>query len=89
MKIFYHAYQLLIIFFNLSTESSHFNPLHGENCDSNSRLVVDEDDNGEFRLEMVKTNNSNYLKSEQWQTAVTAYLKSKQLLLFVFAGQCL
>ena len=25
-----------------------------ENCDSNSRLVVDEDDNGKFRLEGVK-----------------------------------
>ena len=25
-----------------------------ENCESNSRLVVDEDDNGKFRLERVK-----------------------------------
>ena len=31
--------------------SSHFHPLQVKNCDSNSRLVVDEDDNGKFRLE--------------------------------------
>ena len=29
-----------------------------ENCDSNSRLVVDEDDNSEFRLERVKRKHS-------------------------------
>ena len=34
--------------------SSHLHPLQVENCDSNSRLVVDEDDNGKFRLERVK-----------------------------------
>ena len=38
MKIFY---QLLIIFFNLSTKLSHFDPLQAANCDSNLRLVVD------------------------------------------------
>ena len=32
----------------------HPHPLQVENCDSNSRLVVDEDDNGKFRLEKVK-----------------------------------
>ena len=31
--------------------STHLHPLQVENCDSNSRLVVDEDDNGKFRLE--------------------------------------
>ena len=34
--------------------SSHLHPLQVENCDSNSRLVVDEDDNGRFRFEMIK-----------------------------------
>ena len=29
-------------------------PLHVENYDSNSRLVVDEDDNGKLRLERLK-----------------------------------
>ena len=33
------------------TKSSSFTTV--ENCDSNSRLVVDEDDNGEFRLQRV------------------------------------
>ena len=33
-----------------------------ENCDSNSRLVVDEDDDGEFRLERVKTRKDLCIK---------------------------
>ena len=41
----------LFIFFT----SGHFHPLQVENCDSNSRLVVDEDDNGKFRLERVNS----------------------------------
>ena len=44
----------MVIFFNFSLTSSHLHPLQVENCDSNSRLVVDEDDNGKFRLERVK-----------------------------------
>ena len=51
MKLFY---EYIVIFFNLSPTSNHLHPLQVENCDSNSRLVVDEDDNGQFRLEMVK-----------------------------------
>ena len=47
------AYQYIAIFFNFSTTSNHLHPLQVENCDSNSRLVVDEDDNGKFRLERV------------------------------------
>ena len=52
MKLFYGY---MIIFFNLSPTSSHLHPLQVENCDSNSRLVVDEDDDGKFRLERVDT----------------------------------
>ena len=48
------AYQYIAIFFNFSTTSNHLHPLQVENCDSNSRLVVDEDDNGIFRLERGK-----------------------------------
>ena len=48
------AYQYMAIFFNFSPTSNHLHPLQVENCDSNSRLVVDEDDNGKFRLERVK-----------------------------------
>ena len=32
-------------FFNFSLSLNHLYPLQVENCDSNSRLVVDEDDN--------------------------------------------
>ena len=43
-----------IVCFYFSPISSHPHPLQVENCDSNSRLVVDEDDNGKFRPERVK-----------------------------------
>ena len=39
------VYQYIVIFFNFSPTSNHLHPLQVENCDSNSRLVVDEDDN--------------------------------------------
>ena len=48
------AYQYIAIFFNFSTTSNHLHLLQVENCDSNSRLVVDENDNGKLRLERVK-----------------------------------
>ena len=51
MKIFY---QYMAIIFDFQPTSIHLHPLQVENCDSNSRLVVDEDDNGKFRLERVK-----------------------------------
>ena len=44
---------IIISLFHLPPTSSHFYPLQVENCDSNSRLVVDEDDNGKFSLERV------------------------------------
>ena len=50
MKMFY---EYMVIFFNLSPTSSHLYPLQVENCDSNSRLVVDEDENFKFRFESV------------------------------------
>ena len=49
------VYQYMVIFLNFYTTSNHFHPLQVENCDSNSRLVVDEDDNGKFRTERVNT----------------------------------
>ena len=42
------------IFCTFSPTSNHLHPLQVENCDNNSRLVVDEGDNGKFRLERVK-----------------------------------
>ena len=47
------VYQYMAIFFNFQTTSNHLHPLQVENCDSNSRLVVGEDDYGKFRIERV------------------------------------
>ena len=47
------VYQYMAIFFNFSPTSNHLHPLQANNCDSNSRLVLDEDDNGKLRLERV------------------------------------
>ena len=47
------VYQYMAIFFNFSPTSNHLHPLQVENCYSNSRIVVDEDNNGKFRLERV------------------------------------
>ena len=44
----------MAIFLNFLLTASHLHPLQVENCDSNSRLVVDDDDNGKLRLETVK-----------------------------------
>ena len=44
------VYQYMAIFITFSPASNHLHPLQVENCDSNSRLVVDEDDNGKLRL---------------------------------------
>ena len=51
MKLVYQ-YMVMVISFNFSPTSSRLHPLQVENCDSNSRLVVDED--GKFRIERVK-----------------------------------
>ena len=48
------VYQYMAIFFNFLPTSNHLHPLQVENCGSNSRLVVDEDDNGKFRLQRVE-----------------------------------
>ena len=45
---------ITLVFFHLSPTSSHLHSLQVENCDSNSRLVVDEDNYGKFMLERVK-----------------------------------
>ena len=48
------VYQYMIIFFNFSPTSNHLHPLQVENCDSDSRLVVDEDDNVNSGLKGLK-----------------------------------
>ena len=57
MKLFY---EYIVILFNLSPTSNHLHPLQVENCDSNSRLEVDEDDNNKFRIERVKPERPSY-----------------------------
>ena len=47
--------QYMVIFFIFLLTSNLLQPLQVENCDGNSRLVVDEDDNGKIRLERVKS----------------------------------
>ena len=54
----------MVILLNLSPTSNHLHPLQVENCDTNPRLVVDEDDNGKFRLERFKRSVSiSYVKA--------------------------
>ena len=50
------VYQYMAIFFNFTPTSNHLHPLQVENCDSNWRLVVNEDDKVKFRLERVNKN---------------------------------
>ena len=53
-KLSWNCFKNNSIFFHLSPTTSHFHPLQVENCDSKSRLIVDEDDNGKLRFERVK-----------------------------------
>ena len=52
------VYQHMAVFFTFSPTSNHLHPLQVENCDSNPRFLVEEDDNGKFRLERVNLYNS-------------------------------
>ena len=49
----------MTILFYFSPPSNHLHPLQVKNCDSNSRLVVDEDDTGIFRIERVNNRPEN------------------------------
>ena len=60
------VYQYMVIFFNFSPTSSHLRPLQVGNCDSNSRLVVDEDDNGKLMY---------VIKHFNYYLTMLAYLK--------------
>ena len=51
MELFY---QYMAIFLNFSPTLTHLHSLQVENCDSNSRLVVNEDGDGKFRPQRVK-----------------------------------
>ena len=59
------VYQYVAIFFTFPpTTSNHLHPLQVENCDSNSRLVVDENYYGKFRLERVKAVIANIISRQ-------------------------
>ena len=47
------VYQYMTIF--LLSHPHYLHPLQVENCDSNSRLLVGEDDDGKFRIQRVNT----------------------------------
>ena len=49
------SYQYMANLFNFSSTSNHLHPLQVENCDSNSRLVVGEDDKCKVRIERVNS----------------------------------
>ena len=51
MKLFY---QYTAVFINFLPTFNDFYPIQVENCDSNSRLVLDENYNDKFRFERVK-----------------------------------
>ena len=63
MELFYQHMAELAILFYFSRTSRHLHPLQVENCDSNLRLVVDEDHNGNLRLERVKEQHCKGLRS--------------------------
>ena len=63
---FTNTWQFSVIF---PPTSNHLHTLQVENCDSNSRLVVDEDDNGKVRPERVK----GMIKLEQIQRPASKF----------------
>ena len=48
------VHQYIAIFSTFTPTLNHLHPQQVENCDSNSRLVVDEDDNGKVWLQRTK-----------------------------------
>ena len=67
------VYQYMVIFFNFQT-ASHHHPLQVENCGSNSRLVLDDDDYGKFRIERVKTTMVALSRERTYLNIIIAYI---------------
>ena len=59
------VYQYMAIFFTFPPTSNHLHSLQVENCDSNSRLVVDEDDNVKSGLKGLKQDSIVVLSDER------------------------
>ena len=64
MKLFY---QYMVIFLNVSLTSNHLYPLQAANCCRNSRLVVDEEDYGKFRIERVNPYSAELCLFKPWR----------------------
>ena len=75
------AYQYMVVFFNFSPTSNHLHPLQVENCDSNSRLVVDDDDNGKCRYENAKHQSCRAKKKQLYSIKLTHH--------YIFFGSCI
>ena len=58
---------ITMYFFHLPPTSSHLHPLQVENCVSNSRLVVNEDDNGKFRLKKGQSADLFLYRPKPWR----------------------
>ena len=74
--------QYITFFFNFSTTSNHLHPLQVENCDSNSRLVVNEYDNGKFRVERVKPRKSFF------SLKISVVLRNTDIFMWSHTGGC-
>ena len=68
------VYQYMIIFFNFSPTSNHLHALQVENCDSNSRLVVDEDDNVKSGLKGLTEGSHGNKKIQFHDFPITIFL---------------
>ena len=66
------VYQYMAILFTFSPTPNHRHPLQVENCDSNSRLVVDEEDNGKSGLKVLRHETMVYLAPSCLQTKTRA-----------------
>ena len=90
MKLLYHGN---LIFLNYPPISNHLYPLQVENCDSNSRLVVDEDDNGKFKLERFKLTTSYQAQDVEtmlvchWAASSSNQHWVKSMFVCLFAGE--
>ena len=73
------VYQYMAIFLNFSLTSNHLHPLQVENCDSNSRLVVDEDYNVKSGLKGLRgeCDISTHVTAHRPHSSATLYFADK------------
>ena len=76
-KFSWNCFENNSILFHLSPTLSHFHQLQVENCDSISRLVVDEDDRDKFMFERVNI----YIDS-----VISRYLVMNRIFYYTITG---